>query len=102
MFNRIFLIAPIAIAVSAAFVGAAAGPAAAATSDICATAPVQLRAAAATASPDVAKKALYNVNTGVQLCDAKATYEAKKSFATASKLLGVDFASLSTATAAAQ
>jgi hypothetical protein len=102
MLNRIFLIAPIAIAVSAAFIGAAAGPAAAATTDICATAPTQLRAAAATAQPDVAKKALYNVNVGVQLCDARATFEAKKSFATASKLLGVDFASLSAVTVAAQ
>jgi hypothetical protein len=102
MFNRIFLTAPIALAVSAAFIGAAAGPANAATTDICATAPTQLRTAAATASPDVAKKALHDVETGVQLCNAKASFEAKKSFAAASKLLGVDFASLSAVTVAAQ
>ena len=100
MANRLFIIAPVALAVSAAFIGAAAAPAAAAT--VCDTAPAQLRAIAATADAAKQKKALYYVSTGVQLCDAQSAFEAKKQFSAAAKLLGTDLATLPTTTASAQ
>ncbi len=102
MINRFFLVAPIALAVSAAFVGAAAGPAAAATNDYCATAPAQLRTLNASAPVSVQSKVSYNINAGVQLCEAGADFEAKKNFSKASKLLGTDLAALGTAPAGAQ
>lgn len=102
MINRIFLVAPIALAVSAAFVGAAAGPAVAATADYCATAPAQLRTLNASAPAAVQSKVNYNINAGVQLCEAGASFEAKKNFTKASKLLGTDLAALGTTPAGAQ
>jgi len=97
MINRFFLVAPIALAVSAAFIGAAAGPAVAGTAnDYCATAPAQLRTLNASAPAAVQGKVNYNINAGVQLCEAGAAFEAKKNFTKASKLLGTDLAALGT------
>jgi hypothetical protein len=47
-------------------------------------------------------KVSYNINAGVQLCEAGADFEAKKNFSKASKLLGTDLAALGTAPAGAQ
>lgn len=102
MAHRLFLIAPIAVAVSAAFVGAAAGPAVASTTSICETAPAQLRSAAATADANAQRKALHLVGVGVQLCEANASFEAKKQFSAAARVLGTDLAQLPVATASAQ
>lgn len=92
MINRLVYIAPIAIAVSAAFVGAAAAPAMAASTNVCATAPAQLRAAAATADASVQQKAMYYVKSGEALCAANGDYAAKQDFARAAKLLKTDLA----------
>jgi hypothetical protein len=99
---RLFVVAPIALAVSAAFIGAAAGPAVAATVDYCATAPAQLRTLNATAPAAVQGKVSYNINAGIQLCQAGADFEAKKNFSKASKLLGTDLAALGTTQAGTQ
>ena len=98
MINRLVYIAPIAIAVSAAFIGAAAAPAMAATGNVCATAPAQLRAAAATADATAQRKALYYVKSGEQLCAANADFAAKQDFARAAKLLNTDLAAAPAAT----
>jgi hypothetical protein len=92
-----FRIVPVAIAISAAFIGAAATPAMAAEASVCATAPTQIRDRAATAAPDQARKALSLVNTGEKLCEAGGRAEAKKKFSAAAKALGTDMASLATA-----
>ena len=99
MTNRL-LIVPIAIAISAAFIGAAASPAMAAGAT-CTTTPIQIRSLVSTSTDtDSARKALSLVNVGERLCDAGARNEAGKKFAAAAKLLGTDLASLNTATAA--
>jgi hypothetical protein len=95
--NNRFLIAPIAFAVSLAFVGAAATPAMAADAATCSTAPAQIRTAAATAQPDQARKALSLVNVGEKLCAAGGRAEAGKKFSAAAKALGTDMASLTSA-----
>ncbi len=100
--NNRFLIAPIAFAISAAFVGAAASPAIAASSSVCKTAPAQIRTLAATAQPDQARQALTLVSTGEKLCEAGGRNEAGKKFAAAAKLLGTDMAALGTAAPTAQ
>ncbi|MGL4541785.1 MAG: hypothetical protein ACRCUI_04665, partial [Polymorphobacter sp.] len=79
-----------------------AGPAVAATNDYCATAPAQLRALNASAPAAVQGKVTYNIQAGVQLCEAGASFEAKKNFTKASKLLGTDLAALGTAQVGAQ
>ena len=95
-----FLIVPIAFAISAAFIGAAASPAMAAGAT-CTTTPIQIRSLVSTSTDaDSARKALSLVNVGERLCDAGARNEAGKKFAAAAKLLGTDLASLNTATAA--
>ena len=99
MTNRIF-IAPIAIAISAAFIAAAATPAIAGEAKTCATAPAQLREIAATAKPDEQRKALGLVSIGEKLCAAGGRNEANKKFAAAAKVLGTDVASLGSAPSA--
>lgn len=96
MNNRI-LLAPIALVISLAFVGAAATPAMAGGTNVCATAPAQLRSASATAQPEAAKKALHLVNVGEALCKDGARNEANKKFASAAKALGTDMAALTSA-----
>jgi len=96
---RILVAAPIALAISAAFLGTAATPVAAATID-CTNAPTQLRAAAATAQPDVARKALTTIRTGEALCAGDNRFEAGKKFALAAKALGMDVAQLGIASTA--
>jgi hypothetical protein len=98
--NIRFLTVPVAFAISAAFIGAAASPAYAASTDTatCSNAPAQLRTIAAKADPDAARKALQLVNTGVALCDSmggKASGAQK--LEKAAKVLGTDVASLGTA-----
>lgn len=100
--NNRFLIAPIAFAISAAFIGAAASPAMAAPAGTCTTAPAQIRSIAATAQPEQARKALNLVNIGEQLCEAGGRSEANKKFAAAAKALGTDMAALSNTAPAAQ
>ena len=94
--NNRFLIVPVAFAISAAFIGAAATPAMAANAGTCATAPAQIRTIAATAQPDQARKALNLVNVGEKLCEAGGRNEAAKKFSAAAKVLGTDMAALST------
>lgn len=84
------------VAVAAATV---ATPSIAAPSD-CATAPAQLRGAATTAAPDKQQRVLLLISAGERLCAADAAREADKKFAAAARALGVDMASLSTASAA--
>ena len=93
MVTRFLIVAPIALAVSAVFLGAATAPATAATVE-CSTMPGQLRAAAATATPDNARKALINVRTGEALCAADASHEGARKFSAAAKILGLDAAQL--------
>lgn len=92
--NTRFLIAPIAFAISATFLGAATSPAMAAGANACNTAPAQIRSLAATAQPDQARKALNLVNVGEKLCEAGGRNEAAKKFSAAAKALGTDMASL--------
>ena len=94
MVTRFFAVAPLALA---AFVGVAAN---AAPVD-CTGMPAQLRAAAATVQPDVARKALQNISTGEALCAANASYEAGRKFKAAAKLLGVDTAQAANAAVSA-
>lgn len=96
MTNR-FLIVPVAIAISAAFIGAAAAPAVAAEAT-CTSTPVKIRSFAVVA-PDAAsaRKALALVSVGEKLCDEGARNEAGKKFSAAAKLLGTDVASLNAA-----
>lgn len=103
MFTRFLIAAPIAIAVSAVFVGAAISPAHAAAAANCATTPVQLRTAA-DAATDVAaqRKALMFISTGEKLCADNAKFEAGQKFAAAAKALKLDLATLPSATASAQ
>jgi hypothetical protein len=96
MNNRIFVL-PVVIAISAAFVGAAATPAMAAEAATCTTTPVQIREIAAAAQPEQARKALSLVRIGEKLCDAGARNEAGRKFAAAAKALGTDVAALNTA-----
>lgn len=98
MFARL-IAAPIAFAVSLAFLGMATSPAAAAQVDCTATA-AQLRSAAATAEPAKAKKALANIRTGEALCAADASFEAGRKFRVAAAALGIDKEQLAAATAA--
>lgn len=95
--NIRFLAVPVAFLVSAGFVGTATAPAMAATSNACTTAPAQIRAMAATAQPDQARKALSLATTGEKLCAAGGRNEAGKKFAAAAKALGTDMAALTTA-----
>jgi hypothetical protein len=96
MNNRFFL-APIALAISLTFIGAAATPAMAGGTNVCATAPAQIRSASATAQADAAKKAIHLVNVGEALCKEGARNEANKKFAAAAKALGTDMAALTSA-----
>ncbi len=97
MITRFAIAAPIALALSAAFVSAAAFAAPAST---CTTTPGQLRAAASTVSADKQKSAMLLISTGEHLCAADATSEASKKFAAAARALGVDLAALPAATTA--
>jgi len=87
--NRAFVTTPIALLVSAGFMLAAAGPAAAADPR-CTTLPAQARAAAQTADPSTARSALRHIATGEKLCEAGNEREAGKKFAAAFKTLGVE------------
>jgi hypothetical protein len=91
-----FLIVPVAIAISAAFIGAAV-PAVAAEAT-CTTTPGQIRTLAGTATDAAtARKAVTLVTVGEKLCAEGARNEAGKKFSAAAKLLGTDIASLNTA-----
>jgi hypothetical protein len=96
MTNRFFLV-PVAIAISAAFIGAASAPAVAAEAT-CTTTPAQIRTLAGTATDAAnARKAVSLVNVGEKLCAEGARNEAGKKFSAAAKLLGTDLAALNTA-----
>jgi hypothetical protein len=94
MTNRFF---PVAIAISAAFIGAASAPAVA-TEATCTTTPAQIRTLAGTATDAAnARKAVSLVSVGEKLCAEGARNEASKKFSAAAKLLGTDVAALNTA-----
>jgi hypothetical protein len=96
MTSRFFLV-PVAIAISAAFIGAAAAPAVAAEGT-CTTTPAQIRTLAGTAADAAnARKAVSLVSVGEKLCAEGARAEAGKKFSAAAKLLGTDLAALNTA-----
>ena len=96
MFSR-FLIVPVVLAISAAFIGAAAVPAMAAEST-CTRTPAQIRTLAVTSTDaDNTRKALSLVSVGEKLCDAGARNEAGKKFSAAAKLLGTDLAAINAA-----
>lgn len=95
MFNRL-IAAPIAFAISFAFLGTATAPAAAAPVDCIATA-AQLRTAATTAEPGKARKALAHIRTAELLCASDASFEAGRKFRLAAATLGVDKAQLASA-----
>ena len=98
MFARSLIAAPIAFAVSLAFLGTATSPALAAPVNCTATA-AQLRTAASTAEPAKARKALANIRTGEALCAADASFEAGRKFRLAAATLGVDKDQLAAAAA---
>ena len=93
MINRFLIVAPVALVLSGAALGVAATPASAATVD-CTVAPANLRAAAATADPIAARKALVAIRAGETMCNEDNRFEAGKKFAIAAKALGVDVAQL--------
>ena len=91
----------VAAAVSAASLSILAVPAFASDAETCAVAPAKLRAIAATAEADAAKKAERNIVLGEALCDARNRSEAAKKFSMAAKSLGTDLAVVLTPTASA-
>ena len=80
----------------------AAAPVHAAAENPCTSAPAALRAVAAAAEPDKAKKALRLVTTGERLCAAGGRGEAAKKFAAAAKALDTDMAALTSAETVSQ
>lgn len=98
MFARSLIAAPFALVAAMIMVGTAT-PVAAAQVD-CAAVPANLRAAAATAEPAKARKALMNIRAGEALCAADAAFEAGRKFRAAATVLGVDTAQLAAAPAA--
>ncbi len=97
---RFLIAAPVALFVSAAFIGAAT-PAFAADAT-CASAPARIRTIAASAQPDQARKALGLVSLGEKLCAEGGRFEAGKKFSAAAKVLGTDMAALQSAAPTAQ
>ena len=87
--SRAFIAAVIAFIISALALGGVVTPAAATTTD-CVAMPAQLRAAAATAEPAKARKALSSVRTGEALCAADNSFEAGRKFRAAATALGLD------------
>jgi hypothetical protein len=94
MITRILVAAPLALALAAAFVGAAVPAYAAPSQAVCETTPGQLRAAGATAPAGAQQKAAILISTGEHLCADQARGEAAKKFAAAARILNVDLASL--------
>ncbi len=86
---RSLIIAPAALLVSTTLLFAAAGPAAAAEADRCATAPAQVRAAAQAADPQDAKRALRYLQTAEKLCEAGSDRAADKKLEQALRTLGL-------------
>lgn len=81
---RVFLIAMAVMAAVAAYTPATAAV------ETCAAAPTALRALAAKAEPDVARKAERNISLGVALCNARNPAEASRKFKLAAKELGTN------------
>ena len=98
--NRSLITLPVALVFTALTV-ATATPAFA-KADNCVTAPAALRAAAAGAAGDVAKRALAQVATGEKLCEAGNDLAASRKFKVAAKLVNVDYTALTTPAAAAK
>ncbi len=84
----------IAVAVAAAFIGAAVPAYAGTTQAQCEAMPGQLRAASTAASAVAQQRAAILIDTGVKLCADRAHDEAGKKFAAAAHILGVDTATL--------
>jgi hypothetical protein len=91
---RAFLLAaPLAVALTVASFGIAAGPAMA-SAEACAVAPAKLRGMAATAETDAQRRAVRNIELGEALCEARNRAEAAKKFNLAAKALGTDLATV--------
>ena len=86
--TRFIYAAPIALAVSALFLGATVSPAYAG-GNACNAMPENIRSIAATADAKVAKRALGYTRTAEQLCEAGNDRAARKKFEQAYKQLGV-------------
>lgn len=91
--------APLAIALSAGAMFAAAPVAAQSTA--CDVAPAKLRAMAATADATVQGKAMRNITLGEALCEARNRADAAKKFNLAAKALGTDLATVMAGTSTA-
>jgi hypothetical protein len=78
---------------------AQAAPAFAAGDERCTTLPATIRAAAATAEPDAARRALRRVSLGEQLCEARNKSDAAEQFRAAARDLGIDLAQAKAAAA---
>lgn len=85
--NRMFITAPLALAVSAFFVGATVSPATA-KEEICTVMPQNIRTIATNADANVVKKAMKYTRTGELLCEAGNAHAAKQKFELAFKALG--------------
>jgi hypothetical protein len=97
---RVFMMT-LAAAASVASLGFAAAPAAASNAETCAVAPTKLRALAAGADADAARKAERNIALGEALCDARNRSEAARKFNLAAKSLGTELAAVMTDAATA-
>jgi hypothetical protein len=92
----------LAAAASVASLGFLAAPASAAgNAETCAVAPTKLRALAAGADADAARKAERNIALGEALCDARNRSEAARKFNLAAKSLGTELAAVMTDAATA-
>lgn len=76
-----------------------AAPAFAGSDERCTTYPAAIRAAAATAEPEAARKALRRVSLGEQLCEARNKSDAAEQFRAAARDLGIDLAQAKAAAA---
>ncbi len=94
MITRFLIAAPLALAITTVFVGAAVPAHAGTTVAQCEAMPSQLRTVAATASASVQQRAAILITTGEKLCADHARVEGGKKFAAAAHILGVDLAAL--------
>lgn len=90
------------VGMTALTLAASVSPAAAQNEEVCVNLPSQVRTAAATAEPKLAKRALSYAATGEKLCEAGNDRAAAKKFRVALKTLGVEQQAALATTAAAQ
>ena len=100
--RRTFLALFASVGMTAFTLLASVSPAAAQDEEICVNLPSQVRTAAATAEPKVAKRALSYAATGEKLCEAGNDRDDAKKFKVALKTLGVEQQAAISTQAAAQ